>query len=351
MITAGVLGATGYMGSEVIRVLLQHPDIEIAWLASRKEGLLEDYHPNFYGLDIKLVHPDKIFHCDIVFVALPTAASLDIFPRLLDMDCRVIDLGAALRLSSKDTWEDVYQQAHNQWHLATEAVYGLSEHYYDEIKSARLIANPGCFSSAAILGLAPLVKEQIVEPATIVVNGLSGTAGMGVELSRAAHHPEIGNNLVPYNVVDHRHSYEMEQELSVLINDVVRVHFTPVYVPVTRGILAVCHAFTIKEISRENLLEIYRNYYQGHPFVKIFDALKEESGDWQYKPYPWVSVVSGTNYCYIGLDVDIKRNRVVIFSVLDNMGKGGAHAGIENMNIMFNLDRKAGLTCLGRHPA
>jgi len=351
MIRAGILGATGYMGGEVLRVLLNHPDVEIAWATSRIEGHIEDYHPNLYASGITLIHPDKISACDVVFMALPTSVSLDMAPKLLDMGCRVIDLGAAFRLSTQATWEDVYQQPHSQWKLTEEAVYGLSEFYLDEIKQARLIANPGCFSSAAILGLAPLIKEQLVDTNTLIVNGLSGTAGMGAELSRAAHHPEIGNNLIPYNVVDHRHSYEMEQELSALIDDVVRVHFTPTYVPITRGILNICHAFNIKDVSRKNLLELYHDYYHKHPFVRVYDIAKEQSTSWQYKPYPWVSSVTGSNYCDIGLDVDKKRNRIVVFSALDSLGKGGAQVGIENMNLMFGLERTSGLHSISCHPS
>lgn len=351
MIRAGILGATGYMGGEVLRVLYHHPDVEIAWATSRNQGLIEDYHPNLYGLDIKLIHPDDITVCDVVFMALPTSVSLDMTEELLQLGCKVIDLGAAFRLKDQASWESVYQLRHSQWSLAEESVYGISELYLEEIKQARLVANPGCFSSSAILGMAPLMQQDLVDVKSLVVNGLSGTAGMGAELSRAAHHPEIGNNLVAYNVVDHRHSYEMEQELSALVDDLVQVHFTPVYVPITRGILNICHAFNEQAVTRKQLLELYKDYYQLHPFIKVYDVNKENNAAWQYKPYPWVSSVVGTNYCYIGLDIDEKRNRIVIFSVLDNLGKGGAQVGIENMNLMFGLHRQSGLNQLACHPA
>lgn len=351
MIRVGVLGASGYMGGEAVRVLLTHPDVELVWATSRSAGEIAEFHPNLYGRDIKLIHPADISPCDVVFMALPTTAALDMAPRLLDMGCRVIDLGAAFRLRSQATWETVYAQAHTQWPLAEQAVYGISELHLDAIRQAQLIANPGCFASAAILGLAPLIKQQLVATDTLVVNGLSGTAGMGAELARPAHHPELGNNLVPYNVVDHRHSYEMEQELSGLIDTAVRVHFTPTYVPITRGILNICHAFTEQTISREKLLGCYADFYQGHPFIKIYDLPRQPSSSWQYKPYPWVSSVNGTNHCYIGLDVDEKRRRIVVFSVLDSLGKGGAQVGIENMNLMFGLERTAGLNHIACHPA
>ncbi len=350
MIRAGVLGATGYMGGEVIRVLLNHPEVELAWAASRSQGRIEVHHPNLYGRGIELVSLDAITACDVVFMAVPVSASLEMAPRLLEMGCRLIDLGAAFRLSSQSLWEDAYGRSHDQWHLAEEAVYGISELHLDVIKQARLVANPGCFSSAAVLGLAPLLEEKLVDTNLLVVNGLSGTAGAGAELSRAAHHPEIGNNLVPYNVVDHRHTYEMEQELSQLVADVVRVHFTPTYVPITRGILAVCHAFSLAGVTRKRLIKLYRDYYHDHPFVRFYDLPQDKNAAWQYRSYPWVSTVAGTNYCHIGLDVDSKRDRIVVFSVLDSLGKGGAQVGIENMNLMFGLQRTSGLRHIGCHP-
>ncbi|MDH5444015.1 MAG: N-acetyl-gamma-glutamyl-phosphate reductase [Gammaproteobacteria bacterium] len=350
MIRAGVLGASGYMGGEVIRVLLNHPDVELAWATSRQPGDIAEVHPNLYGQGIKTIHPDDITPCDVVFIALPTAATLDVMPHLLAMDCRVIDLGAAFRLKSQDSWESVYAQPHSQWSVAEESVYGINELHLYEISQARVIANPGCFASAAILALAPLIEQQLVDTQTLIVNGLSGTAGMGAELARPAHHPEIGNNLVPYNVVDHRHTYEMEQELGLLIDDAVHVHFTPTYVPITRGILNICHAFPVRDINRKALQELYRDYYNSHPFVDVYDLPKEAASSWQYKPYPWLSAVTGTNRCLIGFDIDEKRNRVVLFSVLDSLGKGGAQVGIENMNLMFGLDRTAGLKQFACHP-
>ncbi len=350
MISAGIVGASGYMGGEALRVLMDHPQVEIAWATSRQSGAIEEFHPNLYGTDIKLIHPDDATACDVVFMALPTDVSIAVAKRFLDLDSKVIDLGSAFRLHDRATWERVYNMTHPYWSMAEEAVYGISELHLNEIAQARLIANPGCFSSAAILGLAPAIVEGLIHTENISVSGLSGTAGIGAELSRAAHHPEIGNNLVAYNVVGHRHSYEMEQELTALTQSSVQVHFTPVYVPITRGILSICRGFLKGPATRDDLLELYKDYYQSHPFVQIYDLPKEASASWQYKPYPWVSAIAGTNYCHVGLDVDEERNSVVILSALDSIGKGGAHAGIENMNIMFGLDRTAGLTRRGLHP-
>ncbi len=351
MITTGIVGASGYMGGEALRVLLEHPQVEVAWVTSRSAGAIEDYHPNLYDCGIEPIHPDEAAACDVVFLALPTGAAIGEAQRFLDLGCKVIDLGAAFRLADRALWERVYRQEHTHWELAMEAVYGIPELHREEIAVARLIANPGCFATAAILGLAPLLAEDLIDERTIFVDGLSGSAGAGAELARAAHHPEIGENLIPYNVVDHRHTYEMEQELSAVAGKEVSVHFTPIYVPIVRGILDVCHTLPREPIRREELLEFYRTFYRDEPFVKLYDCPKEADASWQYRPYPWVSAVAGTNYCFIGLDVDPRRGRIVVFSVLDSLGKGGAQVGVENMNLMFGLERVAGLTRRGLHPA
>ena len=350
MLRVGILGASGYMGGEALRVLLDHPGAEIAWLASRSGDAVDEVHPNLFGLGLRMIRPEETTPCDVAFLALPTAPSIEAAVRLLGQGAKVIDLGAAFRLTDRATWERVYQQAHPAWALAEEAVYGISELHGPAIVEARLVANPGCFSSAAILALAPLVREGLVDLGHLVVDGLSGTTGVGAELHRAAHHPEIGDNLVPYNVVGHRHTFEMEQELGRLAGREVRVHFTPTYVPIVRGILAVCHGFLSRRLGRGELLELYRDFYSDQPFVLVYDRPAETGSAWKYEPYPWVSAVAGTNYCYLGLDVDEGRGRVVAFGALDSIGKGGAHAGIENMNLMFGLERTAGLTRRGRHP-
>ena len=350
MITAGIVGGTGYMGGEALRVLLEHPEVTVEWVTSRTKGSIGDFHPNLYGSAVNLIHPDDASACDVVFLALPTKASIGIAKKFMDQGCKVIDLGSAFRLSDQATWESVYGQKHSHWDLVKQGIYGISELHKEEIKKSNLIANPGCFASAAILGFAPLVKEGLINPEKLVVEGLSGTAGAGAGLARPAHHPEIGNNIVPYNVVDHRHTYEMEQELSLLAKQKICVHFTPVYVPITRGILDICHGFPNTPINRNDLLALYRDFYKDEPFIKVYDLPYEQGASWQYKPYPWVNSVSGTNFCYIGMDVDEKRGRIVVFSVLDSIGKGGAHVGVENMNLMFGLDRTSGLKRRGLHP-
>ncbi len=350
MIKAGVYGGSGYMGGEVLRVLLEHPEVEIVWATSRGDRELDYFHRNLTGSGLHFIKPEQATFCDVVFAALPTGQMMKQARELLNQGTKVIDLGADFRLRDRENWERIYGREHSDWQLADEAVYGIPELHREGIRKARVIANPGCFSSAAILGLAPLVKNGLIDTGKIIIDGLSGTAGAGAETDRALHHPEIGNNLLPYNVVDHRHTYEIEQELGLLSKTEVSAHFTTTYVPITRGILDICHCFPKIRISREELLHLYKEFYQAEMFVKIIDTSKEEGVSWQYVPYPWVAAVSGTNFCHIGLDVDEKRGRIVVFSVLDSIGKGGAHVALQNMNLMFGLDETLGLKRYGMHP-
>ena len=350
MIEVGVYGASGYMGGEALRVLTEHPQVKVVWATSRGEKPLEYYHRNFYGENITLVRPEEITHCDAVFFAVPTGTPMELVRTFLDQKTKVIDLGADFRLKNLSDWERLYQKKHVCPSVIQEAVYGIPELHRDAIRQADVVANPGCYASACILGMAPLVKAGIVETDRIIVDGLSGTTGAGAELDTPSHHPEIGNNIVPYNVIDHRHTYEMEQELGLLSSVKVTVHFTSAYVPITRGILSICHCFPKSSVNRGELLALYREFYHEQFFIRIFDMPLEPNASWQYVSYPWVSAVSGTNFCHIGLDYDEKRNRIVVFSVLDSVGKGGAHAGVQNLNLLFGLDEKTGLTRHGLHP-
>lgn len=350
MVSVGIVGGSGYMGGEALRVLLRHPHAEVAWATSRSPGPIEQVHPNLYDTGLHFVRLEDVKTPDFVLLALPTGASMEVAVRFLQAGARVIDLGSAFRVKDRATWERVYGQQHTAWSLVNEAVYGIPELYAERMRNTRLVANPGCFASAAILGLAPLLHAGLVEAHRLVVDGLSGTTGAGAEFSRAIHHPEIGGNVVLYNVVGHRHTYEMEQELTGVAHRKVRVHFTPCYIPIVRGIVDICRCFPTEAVSRAQLLDIFRQFYKGQPFVKVYDQPRDEAGPWQYKPYPWVSAVVGTNYCYVGMDLDEERQSIVVMSVLDSVGKGGAQVGIENLNIMAGFERTAGLLERGLHP-
>jgi len=201
---------------------------------------------------------------------------------------KVIDLSADYRIKNVELWQKVYGRKHTSPEYIEKAVYGIPELHREEIKDASLIANPGCFSSAALLGLAPLMQIKNINKSDITVIGLSGSSGVGADLDIVAHHPELHNNIVPYNVVGHRHTYEIEQELQLLTDETVRVHFTPAYVPVTREILNICSITYEGNLSIDDLKMIYQEFYKNDEFVKILNYEKEEKVSWQYKPYPWV---------------------------------------------------------------
>ena len=350
MIKVGIYGASGYMGSEALRILLKHPNISVEWATSRSDMPIEYYHKNFYGRDIHFVKPEQATPCDAVFFALPTGLTTQLSKKFFDEGSKIIDFGADFRLNNQEEWESIYGKKHPDWEMSKQAVYGLVELHRDEIKKSRIIANPGCYSSSSILALAPLIKESLVDTEKIIVDGLSGTVGAGDDLDLALHHPEIHNNILPYNAVNHRHSYEIEQELSLLANKKVIINFSPCYIPISRGVMTINHVFPVRPVKRKDILALYQDFYKNEFFVKIIDLPKDSQATWNYLPYPWIAAVSATNFCHIGLDVDEKRNRIVVYSVLDSIGKGGALVGVQNLNLMFGLDEKTGLDFYGIHP-
>jgi N-acetyl-gamma-glutamyl-phosphate reductase common form len=350
MIEAGIVGGSGYTGSELLRILLQHPSVRVKWVTSRGEKKLEHIHRNFYGMGLEFITLEEARGGDVVFLCTPSRESMLHAGRFLDQGAKVIDLGSDFRLKKPELFESVYKAKHACWNLVQEAPYGLTELRRDEIKKARLIANPGCFATATLLGLAPLVKEKLIDTDHIVVDGMTGTSGAGAQPETQSQHAEIGNSMFAYNVTDHRHTYEVEQELSILTEEKIQIHFTPFYAPFSRGILAACHGFMIESLDRGQFLDLFKDFYQGQYFVQILDMDKDPKVSWQYLPYPSVATIAGSNFCQIGIDVDHKRGRVVVFSALDNLVKGAAGAAVQNMNVMFGLPEETGLTMLGMHP-
>jgi N-acetyl-gamma-glutamyl-phosphate reductase len=349
-VSVGIYGGSGYMGGEVLRILLEHPLVEVAWVTSRYETSIPKVHQNFLSTKLNFIKPEDVTPCNLIFIALPTGNATVLTTKWLSKGTKVIDLGSDFRLKDRTLWEKVYQKTHQAWELVENATYGIVELHREKIKQAKLIANPGCFSSAAILGLAPLIENQLVELNRIIVDGLSGTSGAGAELDRAIHHPEITNNALVYNGVKHRHTHEMEQELGNIAGKKVQIGFTPAYIPISRGIVAICHGFATRKTSREELLEIFKARYANEKFVQVLDEPYQKEVSWQNAPYPWVAAVSGTNFCHIGIDYDEERERILIVSVLDSVGKGGSHVGVQNMNLMCGFPEDLGISRLGYHP-
>ena len=349
-VAVGIVGGSGYSGGELLRLLLVHPHAEIAFVTSRGDKSLQSIHRNLVGSGLRFIREEEAGDCDVVFLCTPARESMLKAPPWLARGAKVVDIGSDFRLKDRPTFERVYKAEHTCWELVGEAPYGATELHREAIRTARLVANPGCFAYTAILSLAPLVKAGLIDRERVVVDGMSGTSGAGAEPVTPTHHSEIGNGIFPYNVVEHRHTYEIEQELSGVAGAPVTVHFTPYYCPFTRGILAGCHGFLTRAVTRAEVLALYEEFYRDEPFVRTLAFDKDPKASWQYLPYPSVASVAGSNFVQIGVDVDERRRRVVAFGALDNLGKGAASSAIQNMNCMLGLPEDTGLRGMGLHP-
>ncbi len=349
-VKVGIVGGSGYAGGELIRLLLQHPRMEVVWATSRADKDFETVHPNLMGSGMQFTREEEAGDCDVVFFCMPARESMTRAPRYLGRGVKVVDVGSDFRLKNESVFEQVYGGEHGCWDLVEESPYGATELHREEIARARLVANPGCFAYTMILSLAPLVKAGWIELDRIVVAGLTGTSGAGAEPKLASQHSEMANSAFPYNVVDHRHTYEVEQELARLAGADVGIHFTPIFCPFTRGILASCQGFATRQVNRDEVLELYADFYAAEPFVDVISVAKDPSLSWQYLPYPNVGHLMGSNYVQIGVDVDLQRGRIVAVGALDNLGKGAASSAIQNMNCMLGFPEEEGLRGRGLHP-
>ncbi len=339
MIKAGIIGATGYTGAELLRILSRHPAVELVGISSQTYN-----GQNFAGIfpsaanfsDLVLEAQDAASmaeRCDVVFTALPHGVSMEVVGEVVKRGKKVIDLGADYRFDSIVIYEQWYKVTHKTPELAARAVYGLPEIHRERILSADIIGNPGCYPTGIILGLAPLLKNGLVDTTTIIADSKSGVSGGGRGLNLAFHYPECNENFKAYNIGVHRHTPEIEQELGKLAGKDVTISFTPHLVPMTRGILSTIYANLASSGSAEELLDMYRDFYKDEYFIRI-----QPHGQ-----YPQTKQVYGSNFCDIGLTVDPRTNRVVVVSVIDNLVKGASGQAVQNMNIIFGLPEKSGL--------
>ncbi len=340
MFKVGIIGATGYVGTEIIRILQQHPDISVSVAVSRSftGRSYSDIYPNLRGifdLPCSAMNMDDLCdQVDFLITALPHDASRDIIPELLNRGKRVIDHSAAFRFRKKETYENWYKTSHNMDDLLNQSVYGLPELYREEIKSAKLVANPGCYPTCAILGLAPLLTNRLVFFDNIIIDAASGVSGAGRKSDLAYAFCEINENYKAYGIAGHRHTPEIEQELSLLAGEEILISFTPHLIPIKRGMLATSY-LNLKDgtWTTEKLYEVYKEYYKDEFFIRVL------------KPgvMPEVKNVAGSNFIDIGVTVDKRVNRVVVVSALDNLGKGASGQAIQCLNLMLGLDEKMGL--------
>lgn len=342
MIRAGVLGATGYAGAELVRLLCSHKDVSITMLASKSYAgqKMSEVYPSLRGVcDIVLEEADAEIaakKCDVVFTALPHGVSNEVISSLYDKGIKIIDLSGDFRYNDIKTYEKWYKVTHSCPELLAVSVYGLCELHREEIKKARLIGNPGCYTTCSILGLAPLLKYGAIETKNIIIDAKSGVSGAGRGLGLDYHFPECDETMKAYKVATHRHTSEIEQELSLIAGEEITLSFTPHLVPMKRGIFATEYANLKKAYTKKELIDMYKEFYKDEKFVRIYDSA-----------LPEINHVAGSNFVDIGLEVDERLNRVIVISNIDNLIKGAAGQAIQNMNLMFGLDESEGLSGAG----
>jgi len=336
MIRACVLGATGYAGEELVRLLHGHPEVEIKALCSHSSAgkPLSELYPGWMGvqglpeLSEVEIKPDD---WDVAFVSLPHGASKEIVPALYEAGLKVIDLSGDFRYDDPAVYERWYKDAHSAPELLKEAVYGLPELHREAIKKTRLVGNPGCYTTCSILALAPVVKAGLVDTGSIIIDAKSGATGAGRGLSEQTHFSELDESMKAYKVATHRHTSEIEQELSKLSGKAIELSFTPHLLPIKRGILATCYANCTA--SPEEVAAAYTAFFKDEPFVTVYP----------YGKLPELKHVVGSNRVAIGFVVDARLKRLIVVSCIDNLIKGAAGQAVENMNLMFGLPETSGL--------
>jgi len=340
-IKAGIINVTGYIGAELARLLYQHPQVKLVSITGRSAAgqKLGDIFPNFAGTDY-IIKAELDSEIDIAFSAMPHKSSVDVVPSLLKQGIKVVDASADFRLKNAGEYPKWYGFTHPSPKLLRKVVFGLPELHRENIAKASLVANPGCYSTGAILALAPIVKEGLIYP-DILVDSKSGVSGAGRTLGLTTHYSEVNEDVCAYSLEGHRHLPEIEQELKALNPSISpSITFVPHLVPMTRGILSTCYAklSASRRLTASSLEQLYRKFYKHAPFVQITTTPPHTKHVW------------GTNLCLIYPTVDSKTARLIVISCLDNLVKGGAGQAVQNMNLMFNLPETTGLEALAIYP-
>ena len=339
MIKVGIVGATGYAGNELVRILANHPEAEIKWLGSKsyENEKYSDIYRNMYEIVDDVCTNESLEKLtediDVLFTATPQGYLSGLLTDKVLEHTRIIDLSADFRLKDVNVYEKWYKIDHKRPDLLNKSVYGLCEINRELIKNTRLIANPGCYTTTSILTLYPMVKEGIIDTDTIVIDAKSGVTGAGRKANVANLFCEVNESMKAYGIASHRHTPEIEQELSNACGKDITLSFTPHLVPMNRGILATCYARLVKDVSENDIKEIYNEYYGNEKFIRILPE----------GVYPETRNVKGSNYIDIGFKKDDRTNRLIALGALDNIVKGAAGQAVQNMNIMFGLAEDSGL--------
>ncbi|OKL36104.1 N-acetyl-gamma-glutamyl-phosphate reductase [Domibacillus mangrovi] len=343
---ASVIGASGYGGIELIRLLSNHPDFELqAIYSSSKENVpvTEDYPhlAEICPLPLTKIDPVAIKETsDVVFLAVPSGIATELAPQLAGGHAKVVDLSGDLRLKETDDYKKWYKKEPADRAFIADAVYGLTEWNRENVKTAKVLSNPGCFPTAALLGLAPVVKNNLIDMKNIVIDAKSGVSGAGRGLSPLVHFAEMNDNFRIYKVNEHQHIPEIEQQLAWWNKDTAPITFSTHLLPVSRGIMATMYAPLTSAMTTEEVYALYVETYKNDPFVRVRPS----------KQFPGIKEVAGSNFCDISVDVDTRTNRLVIVSVIDNLVKGAAGQAIQNANLMFNFDEASGLKGFPMYP-
>lgn len=346
MVKVGVVGATGYAGVELVRLLSRHPEVELSVLTSQSYAgkQIWEVFPHLYGIvDKQLENFDLaklLERCDVIFTALPHGHAMPIGEAVSKQGKRLIDLGADFRLKDVAIYQTWYKTEHTAKGLVPEAVYGLPELYRNAIKDSAIVANPGCYPTSAILGLAPLLTNKLIDPETIIIDSKSGVSGAGRGLSLKTHFCETTNNFQAYGVATHRHTPEIEQELSELAGAPITINFTPHLTPLIRGILSTSYGKLTQKLNSVEVTDLYREFYQGERFIRVLPV----------GMLPSTKGVAGSNHCDISVTVDPRTNRVIVLSAIDNLIKGAAGQAVQNLNVLLGVPEDTGLNFAGMYP-
>ena len=333
----GVVGGTGYTGAELVRLLINHPDVNLEIITSRSHAgkPFSDVHPHFTGMaDMELQTIDDLddYELDLVFLALPHGVSMDFIDKHFDENIRMIDLSGDFRLTSAESYKKWYGKKHSSPDFISKAAFGLPELFRDQIRNATLVANPGCYPTSAILALAPLLKSDLIKPDDIVIDSKSGVTGAGAKASAKTHFPDVFGNFSAYGLRNHRHTPEIQQALQQFTQaEEPRVIFTPHLLPIDRGILTTTYSTPKKATTDELVQKMIARFYEKEHFVRIAN-----------NP-PQVKYVRGSNYCDLHATYDERTNKIITVSTIDNLVKGAAGQAVQNMNIMFGMLEHTGL--------
>ena len=346
MIKVGIIGATGYAGSELVRILLGHKDVEIKWYGSRSyiDKKYASIYQNFFQLvdancmdDNMEVLADQV---DVIFTATPQGLCASLVNEEILSKVKIIDLSADFRIKDVKVYEEWYKLEHKSPQFIEEAVYGLCEINREDVKKARLVANPGCYTTCSILTCYPLVKEGIIDPNTIIVDAKSGTSGAGRGAKVDNLFCEVNENMKAYGVATHRHTPEIEEQLGYACGEKITINFTPHLVPMNRGILATAYASLKKDVTYEEVKAIYDKYYADEKFVRVLEKDVCPQSKW----------VEGSNYVDVNFKIDPRTNRIIMMGAIDNLVKGAAGQAVQNMNLMFGLKESEGLELVPMFP-